>query len=156
MRAEPARDHRRSPRPGVITKREDMTRIVVILDGKKIRMWFEPRLLEEFDAWRADRRLFNRSEAIRSMIRWAVAHDDTGRQRHVQPDDATWIQLTALMQAHTLLARTEAVKLAILTVLRQPWPVGNGRPERKKLRKGVPGAFAPPRLVVNNEEGRDA
>lgn len=156
MCAEPARDHRRSPRPGVITKRQDMTRIVLILDGKKIRMWFEPRLLEEFDAWRADRRLFNRSEAIRSMIRWCAANDATGRQRHVQPDDAPWVLLTAYMQARAVISRTEAVKLAILTVLRQPWPVGNGRPERKKLRKGVPEAFAPPRLVVNNEEGRDA
>lgn len=151
MRAEPARDHRRSPRPGVITKREDMTRIVLVLDGKKIRMWFEPRLLEEFDAWRADRRLFNRSEAIRSMIRWCVANDATGRLRPVQPDDTIWVLLTAFMQAHTILARTEAVKLAILTVLCQPWPVGNARPAKKKLRTGDPELRQLPRLVVDND-----
>lgn len=134
----------------MITDKRLMTSITVDLDGVRVGMDFEPRLLAEFDNWRADRQLFNRSESIRIMIRWAAAHDTTGRQRPVQPSDPVRQQLDAFRDAHALLARTEAVKLAILTVLRQPWPVGNGRPEKRRTKPPEP-AVMRPRLVVNND-----
>lgn len=141
----------------MITDRRLMTPITVTLDGARIDMDWEPVLVREFNNWRADRQRFSRPDAIREMIRWAAAHDTTGRQRPVQPSDPVLVQLDAYRDAHVLLARTEAVKLAIFTVLRQPWPVGNARPERKRQRSAPPEPKPPDiRLVVDNEERRDA
>lgn len=135
----------------MITDRRLMTSITLMLDGKPIVMDWEPRLLQEFNGWRADRQLFNRSDAIRRMIRWAAAHDDTGRQKPVQPGDPILVQLDAYMACHTLIARTEGVKACVFRVLRQPWPVGNARPDKTKLRTGDPELRPVPRLVVDND-----
>lgn len=136
----------------MITDKRLMTSITLFLDDKKIVMTWEPELLREFDAWRAVRHVFSRPEAIRRMIRWAAAHDLTGRQRPVEADTPVLVQLDALKDANVLLARSEAVKLAIFTVLSQPWPTGNAKPERKTLRAGQPEPLMPRvRLVVNNE-----
>lgn len=135
----------------MITDRRLMTEICLVLDGKRILMTWEPRLLAEFDAWRADRHCFNRSDAIRKMIRWAAQHAAGARQRPVQPDEPVLALLDAFMAGHVIIARSEGIKLCILSVLRQPWPVGNARPEKKKLRTGVPELRQAPRLVVDND-----
>lgn len=116
-------------------------------DEVRIAMYWPKRLNTEFNNWRADRQIFNGTDAVRMMIRWAAAHDFTGRQRPVQPTDPILVQLDAFMDANVLLNRTEAVKLAILTVLRQPWPTGNARPEQKKRQPKVRPS-GPPRLVL--------
>lgn len=126
-----------------------MKPVTVHLDAIKVAMDFEPGLLAQLDGWRADRQIWQRSEAIRTMIEWAAAHDTTGRQKAVQPTDPILAQLDAFRVAHALLARTEAVKLAILTVLREPYPVGNTRPPNKRRRRQtVP--MTRPKLVVDN------
>lgn len=137
----------------MISDPRTMTWIYAILDHKRIGMEWEPRLLVEFNRWRAARHVFGRMDAIRMTVRWAAAHDTTGRQRPVRPTDPLLTQLDAFRDAHVLLARSEALKLAILTVLRQPWPIGNARPP-KKGRRPVPKpqvVRVPLRLVAGSD-----